>query len=95
MRISTRSVLMAGVAMLTASAVAIAPSVQPAPPPTPAPTVQLAADVQPLVQQEPPPLLTVLLNSPLRLLGPAVTPGTLAPPGSDSVCNRAEPRQHD
>ena len=35
MKISARSVLMAGVATLTASAVAIAPSVQPPPPPTP------------------------------------------------------------
>jgi hypothetical protein len=56
--------------MLTASAVAIAPSIQPAPPPTPAPTVQLVAAVQPLDLQEQPPLLTILLNSPLRLLGP-------------------------
>jgi hypothetical protein len=80
LKISTRSVLTAGVAMLAASAVAIAPSVQPAPPPKPAATVQLVADVQPLALQEQPPLLTILLNSPLRLLGPAATPGTLPPP---------------
>ena len=36
MKISARSVLMAGVATLTASAVVIAPSVQPPPPPAPA-----------------------------------------------------------
>jgi hypothetical protein len=77
---TTRSVLVAAVAMLTASAVAIAPSIQPAPPPTPAPTVQLVAAVQPLDLQEQPPLLTILLNSPLRLLGPAAAPGTLPPP---------------
>ena len=46
MTISARSVLMAGVATVTASAVLIAPSVQPPPPPAPAPvaaTVELAA----------------------------------------------------
>jgi hypothetical protein len=80
MRISTRSVLMAGVAMLTASAVAIAPSVQPAPPPTPGRTVQLAADVQLLALQEQPPLVNILLTSPLALLGPAAPLGTLPPP---------------
>ena len=41
MKISARSVLMAGVATVTASAVVIAPSVQPPPPPRP--TIQLAA----------------------------------------------------
>ena len=80
MKVSTRSVLMAGVATLTASAVAIGPSVQPPPPPAPAATVQMAADVQLLALQEQPPLLTVLLNSPLRLLGPAAPLGTLPPP---------------
>ena len=80
MKFTTRSLLMAAVAMLTASAVAIAPSIQPAPPPTPAPTVQLVAAVQQLDLQEQPPLLTILLNSPLRLLGPAAAPGTLPPP---------------
>ena len=50
MKISTRSVLMAGLTTLTATAVAIAPSVQPPPPPAPARTVLLAADVQPLAQ---------------------------------------------
>ena len=48
MKISTRSVLMAGVATVTSSAVLIAPSVQPLPPPKP--TVQLAADVQLMAQ---------------------------------------------
>ena len=45
MRISARSILMAGVTTATVGAVAIAPSVQPAPSPRPqaAPTVQLAA----------------------------------------------------
>ena len=47
MKISARSVLMAGVATVTASAVVIAPSVQPLPPPRP--TIQLAAAVQPVV----------------------------------------------
>jgi hypothetical protein len=78
MKISARSVLMGGAVTLTASAVAIAPSVQPPPPPRPA--IQLAAAVQqqPLVPQQPP-LLTVLLNSPLALLGPAAPIGTLPP----------------
>jgi hypothetical protein len=41
--------------------------------------VQLVAAAQPLDLQDTP-LLEVLLNSPLRLLGPAATPGTLPPP---------------
>ena len=45
MSISARSVLMAGVATVTASAVLIAPSVQPLPPPKPA--IQLAANEYP------------------------------------------------
>jgi hypothetical protein len=80
MKIATRSALMTGVAMLTASFVAIAQSEQPAPPRTAAPTVQLTVAVQPLALPEQPPLLDVLLNSPARLLGPAATPGTLPPP---------------
>ncbi len=36
--------------------------------------------VQPLALEPQPPLLTVLLNSPLALLGPAATLGTLPPP---------------
>ena len=84
MNISARSILMAGVATLTASAVVIAPSVQPAPPPAPppapAPTVQLVADVQLLALQQQPPLLNVLLTSPLALLGPAAPLGTVPPP---------------
>jgi hypothetical protein len=78
MNISARSVLMAGVATLTATAVAAAPSVQP-PPPRPAPAIQLAATAAPPGQDDPaaPRLLQVLLNDPLRLLGPRVTPGTI------------------
>jgi hypothetical protein len=79
MKISTHSVLMAGVAMLTASTVAIAQSVQPAPPPAPTPAVNLVADVQLTALPKLPSLLTVLLDNPLRLLGPAATPGTLPP----------------
>ena len=48
MTISARSVLMAGLATVTASAVLIAPSVQPLPAPKPA--IQLAAAVQPTAQ---------------------------------------------
>src|SRR3954470_20275448 len=77
MKISTRSVLMAGAVTLTASAVAIAPSVQPPPPPRAA--IQLAAAVQSSALPQQPPLLTVLLNSPLALLGPAAPIGTLPP----------------
>jgi hypothetical protein len=42
------------------------------------------AAVQPLDLQEQPPLLTILLISPLRLLGPAAAPGTLPPPPAPS-----------
>jgi hypothetical protein len=76
MEISGRAVVMAGIATVAASAVAIAPSVQPLPPPER--TVQLTAAVQPLAQQEN--LLSILLTDPVRLLGPAVTPGTITPP---------------
>lgn len=75
MDISLRSILTAGISTVTATTLVFAPSVQPPPPPER--TVQLAAAVQPLAPQEP--LLSVLLTSPLRLLGPAVTPGTLPP----------------
>lgn len=76
-----RSCLTVGVATVTAAAVAVCPSVQePASPPRSAPTVRLIAAVQPLALAEQPPLLNVLLSSPLRLLGPAATPGTLPPP---------------
>jgi hypothetical protein len=40
----------------------------------------MALAVQPLALAEQPQLLNVLLSSPLRLLGPAATPGTLPPP---------------
>jgi hypothetical protein len=81
MRHQFHSCLTAGVATITAAAVAFCPSVQePASPPRSAPTVQLIAAVQPLALAEQPPLLNVLLSSPLRLLGPAATPGTLPPP---------------
>jgi hypothetical protein len=76
MKISTRSVLMAGVTTLTASAVAIAPTVQPLPEAKPA--IQLAASVQQLAPQ--PGLLPILLTDPLRLLGPARPIGTITPP---------------
>lgn len=77
MKISARSVLMAGVATVTANAVAMAPSVQP--PPQPAPAIQLAAAVQP--PDEPGPhLLQILLTDPARLLGPARPIGTITPP---------------
>jgi hypothetical protein len=75
-KISARSVLMAGVATLTITATAAAPSVQPLP--SPRPEIQLAANAQQLLPQQPP-LLTVLLNSPLALLGPAAPLGTLPP----------------
>jgi hypothetical protein len=81
---SIRSCLTVGVAVITAAAVAFGPSVQePTPaasPPRSAPPVQQIAVVQPLALAEQPPLLNVLLTSPLRLLGPAATPGTLPPP---------------
>lgn len=77
MTVSARSIVMGGIAAVTASVVAIAPSVQPLPPPRP--TIQLAADAQLLALQEQPPLLTVLLHSPLALLGPAAPLGTLPP----------------
>ena len=68
---------MAGVATLTASAVATAPSVQPLP--SPAPAIQLAGAVQP--QDEPGPhVLQILLTDPARLLGPARPIGTITPP---------------
>jgi hypothetical protein len=79
-----RTILTAGVALLTASALLIAPSVQPPPPPKPTPTIQLAADihlavdVQPLLDPQEP-LLPILFSSPLRLLGPAAPFGTLPP----------------
>jgi hypothetical protein len=70
---------MAAVATVTASAVVFAQSVQPAPPPRPAPAVQLVAVVQPTALPPKLPLLTVLLNSPLALLGPAAPLGTGLP----------------
>ena len=75
MDISLRSILTAGISTVTATTLVFAPSVQPPPPPER--TVQLTAAVQPLAQQQD--LLSILLTSPLRLLGPAVTPGTLPP----------------
>jgi hypothetical protein len=79
-KISTYSIARAGLCLLTASAVVIALTVQPAPPPKPAPTVQLTAIVQPTALPPKLPLLTVLLNSPLALLGPAAPLGTGLPP---------------
>ena len=80
MKISARPILMAAAATVTASAVVFAQSVQPAPPPRPAPAVQLVAVVQPTALPPKLPLLTVLLNSPLALLGPAAPLGTGLPP---------------
>src|SRR5215475_5447990 len=82
---SVRSILMMVVSLLTVSVVVIAPSVSPPPPPKPTPTVQsaavhLAAAVQPQALPAQPPLLVVLLNSPLQLLGPAAPFGTLPTP---------------
>jgi hypothetical protein len=73
MTISARSVLMAGIATVTASAVLIAPSVEPLPRPKPA--IQLAAEVQPLASPTPTEL-TVLLRQ--ILLAPGI--GTPPPP---------------
>ena len=79
MNICARSVLMAGVATVTASAVAIAPSVQPPPPPRP--TIQLAADVQLLAQ---PPAPTTLSGWVQRIVIPPNF-GTPPPPPPQSV----------
>jgi hypothetical protein len=82
---SFRSCLTAGVATITVAAVAFGPSVQEPPPPrTPIPTVRMAADVQLLALQEQPPLLDVLRNNPLALLGPAAPFGTLPTPPAPS-----------
>jgi len=75
MDISVRSIITAGISTATATALVCAPSVQPPAPPEG--TVQLTAAVQPLPPQEP--LLPILRTDPLRLLGPAVQPGTLPP----------------
>jgi hypothetical protein len=69
--------------VMTAAMIAFVPSVgQPIPPPRPVakPTVQLVALVQPTNLPATPPILTVLLNSPLALLGPAEPLGTGLPP---------------
>jgi hypothetical protein len=68
---------------MTAAMIAFVPSVgQPAPPPRPVlkPTVQLVAIVQSTNLPATPPVLSVLLNSPLALLGPAAPLGTGLPP---------------
>ena len=95
MKISARSVLMAGVATVTASAVAIAPSVQP--PPPPAPAIQLAAD-GPAAGRNPRPHPARDAAAPIltRLLGPASADRNAPPPPAPiRVLYRAEPRQHD
>src|ERR1700752_816344 len=69
MKISARSILMAGVATITASAVLITPSVQPAPPPRPEPAIQLTAQVQQLAEPNLH-LLQVLLSDPGSLATP-------------------------
>ena len=78
MKIPVRSILMAGVTTLTASALVIAPSVQPPPPPRPEPAIQLAANVELRPTQQS--LLEILLSDPARLLGPATPIGTIPPP---------------
>src|ERR1700754_111451 len=75
MKISARSVLMAGITTITASAVVIAPSVQPAPPPRP--VIQLVASSQVLQQQFDP--VTALSQ---RLTGIVIPPGLGTPPPS-------------
>ena len=78
MKISARSVLMAGVTTITASAVVIAPSVQPLPPPKP--TIQLAASSQ-LLQLEPGLLQQILSGNVAELLtGVLIPPGLGTPP---------------
>jgi hypothetical protein len=78
-KFSSRSVLTVGTAVLSASAIAVTQSVQPAPPARPEPTIHLAAAVQPLALTPQQPLVSVLLDSPLRLLGPAAPLGELPP----------------
>jgi len=79
MKVSNGSVLMAGVAVLTAGTLTFTQSVQPPPTPRPAPTVQLAADVNLTALTPLPPLITTLLDNPLKLLGPAAPVGALPP----------------
>ena len=94
MSISARSVLMAGVATVTASAVLIAPSVQPAPRRTRTGDPTVAAVQQP--DATGPHLLQILLSDPARLLGPAAPRrDDFAAPGSDSIRHRTEHRRHD
>ncbi len=80
MNIRTRSFLMTGAAILSASIVAVPQSVQSPPPPRPAPVVHLAPEVQLVALTQQQPLLTVLLNSPQQLLGPAAPLGELPSP---------------
>ena len=80
MNAALRSCLTVGVASITAAAVAFGPSVQePTSSRMPTPTVGLVAAVQPQALAEQPPLLTILQENPLALLGPAATLGTLPP----------------
>ncbi len=79
MKISARSVLMAGITTLTASAVAIvAVGTTRSSTSTRSPQSSWRQRVQPLAQQ--PGLLQILLNDPARLLGPARPVGTITPP---------------
>lgn len=66
-----RSVVVTGVTMLTASAVALAPE-RPIPQPGPEPTVRLIASVQPMQLSPQPPLLANQRRSSEMLLGPSV-----------------------
>ena len=84
-----RPLLTAGVAAMTAFAVAVVPSApEPSQPQSTTPavrvvsqaTLQLAAAVDPLALTAQPPLLDILLSDPLRLFGPAAPLGTLPPP---------------
>ena len=101
MRISARSVLMAGVATSRRAPSSFAQSVQPASAahaaPPAAPTVRLAAIVQPTALPPLPPLLTVLLQLTAGAARARSTTGNWAAPCADSASDtdRAEPRQHD
>lgn len=64
MLIRRHTVLMAAVAILSASVVTVAQSVQPAPPPRPAPTVHLVAVVKTTAPAPQPPLTSALVDSP-------------------------------
>ena len=75
----TRSILTAGVAMVGACAIAIAPSVQPVPPPSPAtPPIALTAAVQPALAQGT--YLSQVVNWAEGIFLPSATTSFPAPP---------------